>query len=653
MKIQHLAGSEARLSGRLRGEGQANPISAPAAARFVRQFRTALSAYLTTERVAAWGWMPFFVVLSGCVLLALSTAATASRFSLAWAQGLFWVAIVSLFAAAAWRQLSPGASRQERIGILIIVGLTCYTVKIMSYPSHFSYFDEFLHWQTTNDMLTTHRLFTANPMLPVSPLYPGLELITTAIIQFTGLTVTEAGLIVIGTARVILMVSLFLLFEEISGTVRVAGLAALLYMCHTNFLFWSSEFSYEPLALPLATFTLFAIMRRVHRRDYEIGRLLLIALPVMAIAITHHLTGYALTVITIAWAAVTYIRWRGARGWLDLALIGACILLATGGWTNYVGNATTNYLGPVIRGGVTELFNYITGEATGRQLFQTSSGVVSPLWERLTALSAVGLIMLMIPVGLFFVWQKYRAHTLALTLACLVVAYPFMQLFRLTSSGWELASRSAGFLFWGISFVLAVGFIGLLSRFAWLNNRAGRAAMVVYVSVIFLGGALSGWPGWARLPGDYIVAGDPRAIERQGTIAAKWVGANLPPNNRIGADRVNMLQMSVWGNQRPVTHLYDKVNISDVFFAPTFGDRERALLKETNTRYLIVDRRLTLGLPILGSYFESTENNEQPHKKPLDLNALLKFGAITDVDRIYDSGDINIYDVSRSYADAP
>jgi len=206
----------------------------------------------------------------------------------------------------------------------------------------------------------------------------------------------------------------------------------------------------------------------------------------------------AMAAVVILWMIVSFIRFRGMRGWLDLALIAACILLLTGGWTAYVGNATVDYLGPVIHGGMSELMAFITGEATGQQLFHTSSGIAAPMWERITAIMGVAFIMLMLPIGLFYIWRRYRNQTLALTLGCLVVLYPLMQAFRLTTRGWELASRSAAFLFWGISFVLAVGFVNLLSGRSRINNRTTRAFAVVYITVIFVGGALSGWPGWGQ-----------------------------------------------------------------------------------------------------------------------------------------------------------
>jgi len=627
------------------------PISPDAQPRVVHTFDVPTvrqSVYRARLRYARWGLLPVFAVGSGLTMLTLAIVDTASRYGAEWPPALFWVTLSMFFAAAAGRLLSERITPAERIGLVVLVGLTFYAVKVLAYPSQLAYFDEFLHWQTVNDILQTKRLFSPNTLLPISPLYPGLELIASAITQLTGLNVSESGIILIGVARVLLMLALYLLFKEISRSPRIAALGALLYTCHTNFLFFSSEFSYESLALPLATFGLFVIARRLRRRDFDVVRFaLLILLLVYAVAVTHHLTGFALAGIVILWTVVSLFRIRGSRAWLDLALIGAFTLLIIGSWTTYVGNTTSAYLGPVIQTGVVELLRRIAGENIGRELFQSSTGVVSPSWERIVGISGVAFILLMLPVGLFFVWRRYRRQALALTLGCLVLIYPAMQAFRLTSRGWELASRSAAFLFLGIAFVLAVGFVHLFSGRSRLNTRLGRTIAIGYMTVIFVGGAISGWPSWGRLPGPYIVAGDPRAIEAQGIAAAEWVGANLPPKSRIGADRINMLLMAALGNQRPVTHLSDNVDIADVYFAPELGSEELLLLYKMNVRLLVVDERITTGLPVLGAYFESTENGGRPHKTPPTLSLLEKFDGVQGIDRIYDGGVIKIYDVSQ------
>ena len=58
------------------------------------------------------------------------------------------------------------------------------TFLILAYysPDQFRFLDEFQHVQTAQTILTTHHLFHVNTSLPVSPQYPGLEIITSAVL---------------------------------------------------------------------------------------------------------------------------------------------------------------------------------------------------------------------------------------------------------------------------------------------------------------------------------------------------------------------------------------------------------------------------------------------------------------------------------------
>jgi len=165
--------------------------------------------------------------------------------------------------------------------------------------------------------------------------------------------------------------------------------------------------------------------------------------------------------------------------------------------------------------------------------------------------------------------------------------------------------------------------------------------------VLFIGGAIIGWPGWARLPGPYLAAADTRSIERQGLAAAAWARDTLGPDNRLIADRTNRLLMGTFGEQRPVTNYRDQVKVANIFFAPTLGPAEIQLLERGAVRYVVVDRRLSAVLPAAAIYIERGEPNAGQHQQPIDPAALAKFDELAAVSRVFDSGDIIIYDVGR------
>jgi hypothetical protein len=144
-----------------------------------------------------------------------------------------------------------------------------------------------------------------------------------------------------------------------------------------------------------------------------------------------------------------------------------------------------------------------------------------------------------------------------------------------------------------------------------------------------------------------MVAADTRSIESQGIAAAEWTKLNLGTDNRIAADRINRILGATYGQQRPVTVLNDKVDVSPIFYAPKVTPEEVKLIERLQLRYLVVDYRLTKSRPAFGVYFEV----DKP-KTPMPASSLAKFDGLSNVNRIFDSGDIAIYDVSKLYVNS-
>jgi hypothetical protein len=142
-----------------------------------------------------------------------------------------------------------------------------------------------------------------------------------------------------------------------------------------------------------------------------------------------------------------------------------------------------------------------------------------------------------------------------------------------------------------------------------------------------------------------VVGADPRSIEPQGVAAAEWTRRWLGPGNRVVADRTNRLLLGSYGAQWPVSAFVDHVPVSDLFFAEDLGQDQLDTLRRGQIRYVLVDRRLGSGLPGVGVYIEFGETNAFHHTVPVSRTALTKFDDEPLASRIYDSGDITIYDV--------
>jgi hypothetical protein len=170
--------------------------------------------------------------------------------------------------------------------------------------------------------------------------------------------------------------------------------------------------------------------------------------------------------------------------------------------------------------------------------------------------------------------------------------------------------------------------------------------------VIFAGGIVAGAPLLSRLPGPYLGAAEQRSVEPQGIETAAWVLRELGADNRLIADRTNAKLLGAIGLQYPVTSANEHIGTAFVMFARTLGPNELSVMREARVKYVVVDLRLSTDLPSYPFYFESAEPDAGAHAEPIPVEALQKFEGRPGVTRVYDSGDIRIYDVS-GLVDAP
>jgi hypothetical protein len=567
---------------------------------------------------------------------------------------MFWFGLLVLFLPTAWRLLSvkstllsANSTRRECIGLLILLGIGLYFVKVLQYPLYFAYHDEFSHWRTALDITASGHLFAENPLLSISSYYPGLEIVISALSSLTGLSLFVSGILTIGVIRLVLVLALYLFYEYISRSPQIAGIATLLYMSNPQFIFFDGQFSYESIAIPLAIFVLFALAFRYYApASHGFGMNLLILLGLGAVTVTHHITSFALVVFLFLWTVISLLQ---KRNWKEFAarspaLAAVLSLIFCLIWLIFTGDIVLGYLSPHLGGALLQIGQIISSESAPRQLFQSGVGYVTPLWQRVAAFASVVLIMFGLPPGLILLWQRFRANTAALALAIVALAYPVSQLLRFTSYGSESAVRATEFLFWGISFVLALTVTKL-----WSSLRPSWRRIVVFsvmLTILFIGQLISGsLPSWELLPGPYLVSADQRSIEPEGIAAAEWVGSHIEPGQTFGSDRINTLLMATYGNELASTSLTEKIPIDDLFTSLQFGPQEQAILQQDALQYIVVDHRLSTSLPWVGFYFNSSVSGVQLITRPIDPMALAKFDNINNMSRIFDSGNIVIYHV--------
>jgi hypothetical protein len=585
------------------------------------------------------GLFPDIAVVAGVGLLLVAVGVTLARADIRFAELSFWVGIVTIVGPIGWRLLSIEASARERLGLVILMGLALYVVKVLNSPLGFSVYDEVLHVRTADDITFSGQLFERNPLLLVSPPYPGLEIVTDLIRRSTGISVFEAGVMVAGTARFLLILGLFVFIQRVARSARIAGIATFVYMANPNFVIFGAQFSYETLALGLAAIALYLTAVSDGRWSSGGAAALMAAAAVIA---SHHITTYNLigflVIWTVTWRLLGTVKDAPGPGRIALASAIGCAA-----WVLLVATEIVQYLGPRVVEAY-ELLQLVTGQAESRELFVSTSGQLAPAWERAVGFLAVILLLLSLPVGLWRIWRGVRNNPAAVALGLVAMAYPASLALRLTQRGAEVSTRTPEFLFVGLGFAVA-----LAATTTWrirpslgrLVARAGAPA----ATVLLVGGLVIGVPSWARLPGPYIPGADVRSIGPEGIQAAEWAARELGPGNRIVADRINRILMGSYGRQDPITQYGDGIKTWSVFFSPEYGPEDKAILEAGQIDYLVVDLRLAGVRPLTRAYFERGEPLQVAREGALDAAWLTKFEHVPGVNVVFDSGNIRIYDV--------
>jgi hypothetical protein len=578
----------------------------------------------------------------GLALVAL--ADVAAREGRGGKNAAFWAGIALIVLPALARVAAPGAGRRERIGIALIFGLGLYLVKVSYDPSAFAFSDEFVHFRSVRDDLVHGSLFSFNPLLPEAARYPGLGDIAVGLVRLTGLPIATVGLIVIGAARVTLTLALFLLAERISGSPRVAGLACLLYAANPNFLYWSAQFSYESLALPLVVFTVYLVAKR----SASAGAWRLDALAgasILAVVITHHLSSYFLAAVLLAWSAVVFARRaRGHGGGYSPAALALVAVAAIGTWIAVVAPITGQYLGSIASSTGKGLFNVITGASATRQLF-TSGAEVAPLWERLLGIGSVALTLAALVMAALVIWRRRRQTPLLLAPLLLSLIYPLLLPLRFIGGAAETANRSTEFVFLGVGSVLAAGVLELRARRRFCQALLRPTALLAG-AVVVLGGIAVAWQYSERLPQDPLRRAVPYELSASAVSAERWSARVLGPGHRFASDFLDHLGLAAYGLQRPLWAPSDGVSAWQVLAPPRVDASVRRAIRAGGIEYVMVERRLSYGIPSSGYYFDKGEPQAGHFERAISPRTLAKFDRARGASRVYDNGQEQIYAVA-------
>ncbi len=587
----------------------------------------------------ALGWLAPVSLIAAVGVLCVAHADALARGGSSSAELFFWVGLGLICLPPAARLASAGAGTGERVGTVMVFALAMYLTKVTYSPSQLAFSDEFVHLRSTIDDLSSGHLFTFNPLLPESARYPGLGGLTSGLVRLSGLPVATAGIVVIGSARLVLALSLYLLTERISRSARVAGMACFIYAANPNFLYWSAQFSYESLALPLVFFTLYLLSRRAEEEGRSLSLSLLAAAAILAVVVTHHLSSYFLAGVLSIWTIVAiWRRRRGASVAFNPAPFAGLALLAIGIWLATVAPITSQYLGSIASNTGHGLFDVLTGASPTRSLFKAGA-TAPPTWERALSIFSVLLTLGAMAWGALVIWRARRLRPLMLAPLALALLYPLLLPLRFIGSAAETANRSTEFVFAGVGVVVAVALLQARLRPRLQvapGARAGLAAALA--TVIVLGGVAVSWQYSERLPESRAAAAVPYELGAQAVAADHWADRTLGPGRRFASDFLDHLGLATYGRQRPLWAPTDGVSAWEIMAPMNVDALVRGAIRDGRVEYVLVDEALTRGVPASGFYFDKGEPLSGMYAQPLSAAGLLKFDHAYGVSRIYDNG---------------
>ena len=593
----------------------------------------------------AWSRIPWLGLLAGIGLLGqLYMQASQTDVPLLFER--FWLGMFLFYAPAFWRLLSSQPSRSERITLLVGIALFSYVPKLFRCPYYFCYSDELTWWRGVQNLLMGSPVVSDNILGLIQGNFPGLPLLTIVLQKAGGLSTFEAGLLIMGLMRVLTILTIFLLGEKIFQSSKVGAAAALVYGANANFLFFSSQFSYESLAFPLVLVILLFLQYLVNgdaERSGNAWRLVILAC-IAAIVITHHLATYMLIAILILMVVAARLlpRFIQPKALRQLVGITSFAIVAGIGWLWISNTDVVEYLGDPITRGIEQVASLKI-----RRLF---SGITLPWYEIGSGYAAAILVGLLAMLGAYLIIRhKQRLNSAQMGLLSFGSLYILTSPMVLTTWGAESGRRSWVYSFIGISLLAGFALDWITSsdfiRFRQ-NRRLGQFSATLALCILLLGGIASSTSISYRFPGAYLQNSDARSYTPEIIDAAQWLFNQVGPDQRVLGDRTTERIFGSYGLQEPA--MYGGPRPWEVYFPVSWTPQALDWLEDANAPFVVVDERMAELPPQMDFRFQRNEPTNAFSSQPIPVQAVQKFDQLPGLDRIYDSGNIHIYFINRS-----
>lgn len=571
---------------------------------------------------------------------------------------LFWTSVIIIGLAIFLIIIDEDIAQKYKIIYLFIFGTIIYILNILPSSIHFNFYDELATYETAKLIYENGNLNIITHF-EMPKYYPGLGLLTVLLKMVTNLDIFTTARILIGVAHSFILIFLYFFLKDVSLSERAAAIGTFIYATNPLYVYFHSLFSYESIGIFFGIFLLY-LTSKISFGGKSVSYSIAIMITMFALTISHHLSSLLVFSFMVLLMIVVRYQVKSTQSFLQRfhSNITFLTFVSIFIWMTYVATVGISYLYGHLVDRFRRIFelSLFGGSSSAASTSSSLNTANLPNYEFIidNRIYAPLLVLLSI-IGIIIVIKKYENKNSYLYV--LMIFGPILYIVSLgfiLTSGQELAIRTWGFLYIGVSLMtaIAISHIGFSisvkdSFIKTLIKKSVKIFSFSIIIIIIMGGVSIGDKPIHRIPGDLL---HPKPLGASGSMttdvfgAAEWVEHNFGKYNNLSTDMGTSSIFAYYGGQNPYSSVSYKI-----FFPDKIDKNTTNFIQHYKIRYIIVDKRITQSLSEYGVYFSSKEREDENQsmeygrKQPLPNKSIEKFGSSEIIYKTYDNGNIGIY----------
>lgn len=551
---------------------------------------------------------------------------------------LFWIGVL-LFGIPIFFVISDKkVSQNQKIFVLFLFGLVLYIMRILPSTTNFRFSDELFHYETTNLIYEIGNL-NISPDFDISKYYPGLELLNLPFKYVINLDIFPSSKILIGIIHSLILVFIYLFLKEICFSDSIAAIGTFIYATNPLYVFFHALYSYESLGVFFLVILLYVISKMLLKR-ISISFSVLAIVVLLSLTVTHHLSSIMFILFMVILSVVQILGKTNGKiyekKWLPRFTILSTTVIF--GWMIYIATITITYLGQTFSTRFSKIFELSLFGGSQKDVFSSSlSYSILPNYEYvIDTFMYAPLLLLLAMIGVYYVKKERLNNIFIYTMIIYGPLLYMISLALIPTSGSELAQRTWGFSYIGLSFIVAIAISKMLNNEKSSTRILSYTAVIISIAIILIGGISIGDKPIHREPSLLY----PKLSAGFGSMttdvysSASLFEEKFGRDNRMAGGMMASIIFNSYGNQNS-----EMWNSGQVFLPESIDDNASSYIKSFNIRYLIIDNRMLKYPPEGGSYFSNSKVGM------LHDESFEKFNSNNEFEKFYDNGNINLYKI--------